>query len=269
MTNLYVLAFLIFFVLCSCSSHQENTSSTLSVAVGNLHVPNMASYKRGGAILYGLNHENGDSFATNLASVEENLEFELSNGKWSFAGFLWNGNSAFTGDVFCSFIEISLEGGEIDLPLVFNNSNCANKKFAENSLKVEEMMTFPRLHLISCGSDQVNCKSSLKVRKVPLSYKIKLVTFNNNVRIEPGRGLTSGCHSVNAQKDMLSHLALPTGDGELPFRLEIQAFYDMSCSQEKDARYTVFDKGLKSEALMKKVQLSKNGQSALFYMTVL
>lgn len=245
MAKIYML---ILITLFACS-HNKRSSSTVSMAVGSLMVPDLSAYHLGGAMMIGVNHDSGDRFAINLSDLTSELELELANGRWSFAGILWNGVSAFTGDVYCAIKQQSLEGGDVDLSMSFDRLSCADERF-----------------VMVKGSDSLN-ELVIKGRKTneikPLSYLVKLNTFAEGVKTRAGQGLTSGCFTVNAKGDVYTGLRLPFGNGELPFEIEVQAFTDRSCTDGRQEKIVAGTDRLAPHEvkLMKYVE----GKTILFY----
>jgi hypothetical protein len=244
-----ILFFTIAVLSFSCSKGGK-TASKLSITVGSLASVDLSAYVNGGAMLYGHNNNTGDRFAINLSDIAGDLELELTNGNWIFSGFLWSGDNAFEGDHYCAYVSSTLAGGEMSIPLAFNNITCSNNNFSINPFNDGGTIRFPVLEIEGCRnlSNITNeydyCDEASDDESLAMSYKVKLKTFSQGSALTTGSAIVSDCLDASSTGSVVTTLRLPQGNGLLPYDVEIESFLDSDCSGERGSLNRTYTNGL-------------------------
>lgn len=270
MKNIFIILFLVL-LFASCSQ-KGKTKSSMIVSIGSIAASNLEAYRDGGAMLYGKNTTTGDKFAINLIDVAGPLELELTNGDWSFSGFLWDGGvgqDRFRGISYCTSLNKNLSGGDIELPLNFTNETC--EQFADNMSGSAGSKEFPVLEIIGCrnlstiSSDSDTCNETLGNEGIPQSYKVIVKTFNSNTSFPVGNALEE-CFAASASKDVFTGLTLPQARVGLPMNIEIKSYYDTGCTNIRGHHSKIFENGFSiTNIANKKVFATASNTTKLYH----
>ena len=254
-----VLAVVLMMTVISCS-HQGKMNSHLRVSMSSLGVPNLSAYARGGAVFYGVNNISGESFALNLINVKNQLDLELTNGPWTFAGILWNGNEHFVGEHFCATLSVDLQGAETELPLSFSKSQCVGQVFSTLSVSGNINEAFPKLDIKGCRAlkglgdySSFECDHNKGNEGLVQSYQVKVKSFTKGLVLEPGSDITSRCYNVDNEGNAVTDMRLPAGNGVIPFSLEVVSFLTKDCSKRRGTHSSSYLYGLATPVHKQKV----------------
>lgn len=261
-----LLVLLTLFLLASCSGGKKSTKAKLTITTGKLASPSLAAYT-GGGMLYGRNLTTGDGFALNLIDVAGPLSIQLVNGDWDFYGILWDGagdgdgEPEFEGDVKCTFSSSSLNGGEVNIGLSFNNANCANPIFSQTTNNNAGTNVFSRGLGISSCEDMSGAATAADLcdqtdgnnrdKGFIGSYEVALTVYDTSGLIpDIGGDLISSCFNILSSTDggtapnenVIKNF--PTGSPGSGIETTIRAYFGQNCNDTQGIQDTVFLDGL-------------------------
>ena len=195
--------------LIACSGKGKKSQANVSLNLGN--ITGFGDNQLGGAMLYGRS-DSGESFGMRIDD-KPNVEIELNNSTWNFYAFSWDGDHnndnnvdvdprALTGEVFCGFSPgITLDGGEINVPLNLSNANCDNPEFAP--ARDTGPVKFPALEFSTCRGPQTGVSSDSSTcdtddKGYATSIAVMLVPYRPDGFIEFGNAIKGPCYSLSA-----------------------------------------------------------------------
>ncbi|MCF8057720.1 MAG: hypothetical protein K9K67_00375 [Bacteriovoracaceae bacterium] len=222
-TFLFILIGISF--LSGCSGKKEGLTST-KIFVGSILD---TSSQTGGIIIYGNNPLTGESFGKTFPIGA----MDLSNGPWEFAAISYDGNSVgqiMEGTLRCARASVTLNGGDVSVPLNLNTTNCFDQLFGTAGSKDGGGQPYP-LTLYSCmNPDAVDQRDGSACNKgVAQSHRVILPEFSNGG--PTGGGLVSACITHGGANNILSSIKIPffeVGFGGIPFI--VRSFDQAACA---------------------------------------
>ena len=240
-------------LLGSCSQKSGKTTADFGVVLAGI---SSLTGTGGGAMLWGA-HESGSAFGINVNNIADDLTLDLKNGQWNFYMTAWAGGSGdLTGEVKCALTLENFEGGEAQVELSLLNATCADPAFGMNSKDNLGTTEYFPVQLTSCkNSNNLDvagfCTIADSNRGFVNSYKINMPDFiDGDIGGDIPLGSTpleSSCISdaeAAAHQINFPNLNIPAGNGQAPFKIQIQGYFKTGCDSSSGMVVENLDKGI-------------------------
>lgn len=185
-------------------------------------------------MLYARQLSSQKTIAKPFSDISGPIELDLENGQWTFALFVWDGASPFTGTFSCFSSSTTLTGGIATIDAALDPANCADAPFggtdgadATHGFKTVALTTCNTLDHVT--SDTSTC-NGIK-RGFNRSFKLTLFSFNDFTQDAPIPTYVSDCINASPGDGAFgTGLHFPLGGGGLDFPFAIEGYDDFTCS---------------------------------------
>jgi ELWxxDGT repeat protein len=234
---------LLFFSFFSCSKNEkEKTITRIVFGMG-------ASSLSESIMLYGKHNTQNEGFASFIPANTNASTFELSNGDWNFAAFIWPGSGdTFQDPLKCDLTStVSLEGGEKVVRFTLSAASCTSADLSPDGLDATKPIA-----LVSCNKldNVVDGNSTCDGMDLgwSRSFKVGLNHFSPGPlesAIPSDLPMLSDCLSMAGVSSVINSVYnLPLGGDGTPIAYTVVAFDGANC--DGASRYIKFNDGIAS-----------------------